>query len=232
MAKIFISYRREDSQYPADMLFKALQPHVDDPDADIFIDVDSIPLGENFVKYLDQKVGECEILLALIGRGWLKSRNDMGELRLDNPEDFVRVEIASALKRGIPVVPILLDGAPIPLAADLPDDLKELAMRNGEEIRLNAERVLPLESARLNKAMGALRVRLAVGANAGDIATVVQHLAKLPDSERGDILVEMPLEDGRTVTLKLPSTYTISLKAQRALKEVPGVERVEALMAA
>ncbi|MCA8890376.1 MAG: DNA polymerase III subunit alpha, partial [Hyphomonas sp.] len=104
--------------------------------------------------------------------------------------------------------------------------------RNGEEIRLNAERVLPLESARLNKAMGALRVRLAVGANAGDIATVVQHLAKLPDSERGDILVEMPLEDGRTVTLKLPSTYTISLKAQRALKEVPGVERVEALMAA
>ena len=135
MAKIFISYRREDSQYPADMLFKALQPHVDDPDADIFIDVDSIPLGENFVKYLDQKVGECEILLALIGRGWLKSRNDMGELRLDNPEDFVRVEIASALKRGIPVVPILLDGAPIPLAADLPDDLKELAMRNGEEIR-------------------------------------------------------------------------------------------------
>ncbi|MEZ5998841.1 MAG: DNA polymerase III subunit alpha [Hyphomonas sp.] len=104
--------------------------------------------------------------------------------------------------------------------------------RNGEEIRLNAERVLPLESARLSKPMGALKIRLAVGANAGEIAGVVQRLAKLPDTERGDILVEMPLDDGRVVTLKLPQTYTISLKAQRALKDVPGVERVEAMKAA
>jgi len=104
--------------------------------------------------------------------------------------------------------------------------------RNGEEIRLNAERVLPLEAARLNRAMGALKVRLAVGANPGEIAGVVRHLASLPDAERGDILVELPLDDGRVVTLKLPQTYTISLKAQRALKDVPGVERVEATQAA
>ncbi|MEZ6000512.1 DNA polymerase III subunit alpha [Hyphomonas sp.] len=104
--------------------------------------------------------------------------------------------------------------------------------RNGEEIRLNAERVLPLESARLSRSMGALKVRLAVGANPAEIAGVVGHLAKLPDAERGDILVEVPLEDGRLVILKLPSTYTISLKAQRALKDVPGVERVEPLKAA
>ncbi|MEZ5984440.1 MAG: DNA polymerase III subunit alpha [Hyphomonas sp.] len=104
--------------------------------------------------------------------------------------------------------------------------------RNGEEIRLNAERVLPLESARLSTGMGALKVRLAVGANPGEIAGVVQHLAKLPDAERGNILVEVPLDDGRLVILKLPATYTISLKAQRALKDVPGVERVEPLKAA
>jgi DNA polymerase-3 subunit alpha len=104
--------------------------------------------------------------------------------------------------------------------------------RNGEEIRLNAERVLPLESARLSRGMGALKVRLAVGANPAEIAGVVGHLAKLPDTERGDILVEVPLEDGRLVILKLPATYTISLKAQRALKDVPGVERVEPLKAA
>jgi DNA polymerase III subunit alpha len=104
--------------------------------------------------------------------------------------------------------------------------------RNGEEIRLNAERVLPLESARLSNGMGALKVRLAVGANPGEIAGVIQHLAKLPDSERGEILVEVPLEDGRLVILKLPATYTINLRAQRALKDVPGVERVEPLKAA
>ncbi|HPF22133.1 MAG: DNA polymerase III subunit alpha [Hyphomonas sp.] len=104
--------------------------------------------------------------------------------------------------------------------------------RNGEEIRLNAERVLPLEAARLSRGMGALKVRLAVGANAGEIAHVVQRLATLPDAERGDILVEMPLEDGRVVTLKLPQSYTINIRAQRALKDLPGVERVEALKVA
>jgi len=104
--------------------------------------------------------------------------------------------------------------------------------RNAEEIRLNAERVLKLEAARLSKAMGALKIRLSVGAFVRDIAGVVGHLAKLPDPERGEILIEMPLEDGRLVTLKLPSTYTIGLGAQRALKDAPGVERVEPLKAA
>ena len=135
MAKIFISYRRDDSQYPADLLHKALAPHVDNPKEDIFIDVDNIPLGVNFVEYLDEKVSQCEVLLALIGPRWASATDERGNRRLDNPEDFVRIEIASALKRGIPVVPVLLDGAPVPRAEDLPDDLKELAVRNGEEIR-------------------------------------------------------------------------------------------------
>jgi DNA polymerase III subunit alpha len=104
--------------------------------------------------------------------------------------------------------------------------------RNAEEIKLNAERVLKLEAARLSKAMGALKIRLAVGAYVGDLAGVVGHLAKLQDLDQGELLIEMPLEDGRVVTLKLPSTYTIGLSAQRALKEAPGVERVEPLKAA
>ena len=104
--------------------------------------------------------------------------------------------------------------------------------RNAEEIKLNAERVLKLEAARLSKAMGALKIRLAVGAFVGDLAAVVEHLTKLQDLEKGELLIEMPLEDGRVVTMKLPSTYTIGLSAQRALKEAPGVERVEPLKAA
>ena len=104
--------------------------------------------------------------------------------------------------------------------------------RNAEEIKLNAERVLKLEAARLSKAMGALKIRLAVGAFVGDLAGVVEHLTKLQDLEKGELLIEMPLDDGRVVTMKLPSTYTIGLSAQRALKEAPGVERVEPLKAA
>jgi len=89
-----------------------------------------------------------------------------------------------------------------------------------------------LESARLSKSMGALKVRLAVGANTDDIAGIVGHLGRLQDHERGAILIEMPLEDGRTVILRLADNYTIGLKAQRALKDAPGVERVEPMKAA
>ncbi len=104
--------------------------------------------------------------------------------------------------------------------------------QSGEETRLNVDRASRLEDARLSMASGALKVRLAVGACADALSGIIQHLERLPDAERGAILIEMPLVDGRLVTLRLPSTYTIGLRAQRALKEAPGVERVEALRAA
>ncbi len=136
MPKIFISYRREDSQYQADRLHAALKRHVDDPRRDIFIDIDNIPIGVDFADHLDAQVAQCDVLLAVIGPSWLTVRNPKtGQRRLDDPKDFVRVEIASALKRGIPVAPVLLDGTPFPSEGDLPDDLKPLARRNGAEVR-------------------------------------------------------------------------------------------------
>jgi DNA polymerase-3 subunit alpha len=98
--------------------------------------------------------------------------------------------------------------------------------QNGEETRLLLERAVELESARISKPSGSLIVRLSAGANPTEIARVVNRLEGLPDPDRGAILLEMPLEDGRLVTVRLPQTYTISLRAQRALKEIPGVERV------
>ena len=98
--------------------------------------------------------------------------------------------------------------------------------QNGEETRLLLERAVELESARISKPSGSLVVRLSSGANPVEIARVVDRLEGLADPDRGAILLEMPLEDGRLVTVRLPQTYTISLRAQRALKEIPGVERV------
>ncbi|MDP3459940.1 MAG: DNA polymerase III subunit alpha, partial [Hyphomonas sp.] len=98
--------------------------------------------------------------------------------------------------------------------------------QNGEETRLIVERVIELDAARLSKPSGLLVVRLSAGANPSELASVVRRLEGLADPDRGSILLEMPLEDGRLVTVKLPQTYTISLRAQRALKEIPGVERV------
>jgi hypothetical protein len=74
------------------------------------------------------------VLLAVIGSNWLDARDEHGNRRLDNPNDFVRIEIA-VLQRNIPVIPILLDGATIPKATQLPEDLQELALCNAMEIR-------------------------------------------------------------------------------------------------
>lgn len=134
MPKIFISYRREDSQYQADRLHGALARRM--PRRDIFIDVDNIPVGVDFAKHLDNQVAQCDVLLAVIGPGWLGAgKAQSGERRLDDPKDFVRIEIASALRRGIQVAPVLLDGTPLPTADQLPDELKPLVLRNAIEVR-------------------------------------------------------------------------------------------------
>lgn len=159
--KIFISYRRADSQWPADRLKEVLAAHVDDPARDIFMDVDNIPLGVNFLQYVDARVKQCDVLLALIGPAWLNVRDDKtGGRRLDDPEDFVRLEIGAALARGIPVVPVLLDGATMPQAADLPANLRELSLRNGVDVRRIS---FDADADRLVKGLGLVRRRGAPG---------------------------------------------------------------------
>ena len=88
-----------------------------------------------------EAVAKSDVLLAIIGPGWLEVRDDAGRRRLDDPHDFVRIEIATALKRNIPVIPILLESARVPKAAQLPDDLKELPQRNGLDARFTGTSV-------------------------------------------------------------------------------------------
>lgn len=135
VSKLFISYRRHDTQYPAHMIYAALIRSV--PGARVFMDVDSIPLGSNFRKVLKDWVHQCDALLALIGPGWLDSIDPKTKRRrLENPNDFVRVEISEALEREIPVIPILLDGTQLPDADLLPKDLKELVERQAAHLEL------------------------------------------------------------------------------------------------
>lgn len=133
VGSIFISYRRSDS---ADITGRIYDRLVDEYGrAFIFKDVDSIPLGTDFREYLDRKVSECNSLLAIIGDRWLDAKDDAGKRRLDDPEDFVRVEIESALERGIPVIPLLVRGAKMPAEGDLPGSLRKLVYKNGIPIR-------------------------------------------------------------------------------------------------
>ena len=132
-AKVFISYRREDSAGHAGRVHDRL---VREFGSDLlFMDVDGIPLGVNFVKVLQEEVAKCSALLAVIGHEWLNVRDEDGRRRLDNPDDFVRVEIAAALQRDIPVIPIMLEGTKVPKANQLPKDLQGLALRNGLGVR-------------------------------------------------------------------------------------------------
>ena len=126
--QIFISYRREESRWSARSLHDRLTQRFDRKQ--IFMDVDSVGLGEDFVKTIEETVGSCDVLIAVIGAHWLTSTDARGGRRLDNPEDFVRTEIATALRRHIRVIPVLVDGASMPQSADLPDDLKPLVRRN------------------------------------------------------------------------------------------------------
>ena len=98
------------------------------------MDVAAIEPGRDFRKAIDKSVASCSVLLAVIGREWLETKDDAGSRRLDDPNDFVRIELASALRRDIPVVPVLVRAAKMPRVDQLPDDLKELAYRNAVEL--------------------------------------------------------------------------------------------------
>ena len=144
-AQIFVSYRREDASYPAGRLYDQLQNRF--RQNEIFMDVDSIKPGIDFVQTIEERVGACDVLVAVIGKRWLTASDEEGRRRLDNPEDFVRVEVGTALKRGVRVIPVLVEGAVMPRAAELPGDLKPLARRNAlsvshDRFRADAERLI------------------------------------------------------------------------------------------
>lgn len=132
MDGIFISYRRDDSAGYAGRLYDRLIPHFGAHR--VFMDVEGIELGTDFVAAIEEAVGSCRVLIVIIGDEWLKTADAMGRRRLDDPHDFIRLETTAALKRGIRVVPVLVGGALMPRADDLPDELKPLARRQAIEI--------------------------------------------------------------------------------------------------
>jgi hypothetical protein len=138
--QIFISYRRDDSSAWARLVYTSLFQHFSQNR--IFMDVDNLDPGVNFFEAIDASVGSCDVLIAVIGKSWLIASDEEGRHRLDNPDDLVRREIATALKRDIRVIPVLVDGALMPRASELPDDLRLMVSRNALEVshsRFNAD---------------------------------------------------------------------------------------------
>jgi len=133
---IFINYRRGEDQAAAGRLYDHLEGAF--TRARIFIDVDSIPPGRDFTEELAERVNQCDIFLAIIGRHWADAVDGDGGRRLDNSEDWVRIEIESAQRLGKQIIPVLVDGAEMPRPDKLPESLRPLTRRNA--LRLTHER--------------------------------------------------------------------------------------------
>ncbi len=132
MARVFLSYRRSDTKWAVGRIYDRLA-ELFDPKS-LFLDVSDIEPGDDFADRIQEIVEICDVLLAVIGRNWLTVTDRAGRRRLDDPNDLVRVEIATALKRGIRVVPILVDRVEMPKSSDLPDDLADLSRKNAKKV--------------------------------------------------------------------------------------------------
>ena len=145
--RVFISYRRQETAWPARQLYELLSERFG---ADqVFKDIDTIEPGDDFVEKVTGAVGSCDVLLAMIGETWLTITGEDGQPRLHDPDDYVRLEIETALGRSdVRVIPILVDSARMPKADELPPKLRPLARR--QAVHLSA---IEFDASRLLKAV-------------------------------------------------------------------------------
>jgi TIR domain len=131
MSKVFISYRREDAAGYAQAIYSQLERQL--RRHQIFMDVDTIEPGVDFVTRIEQAIGECDVVIALIGNRWKGERNNALP-RIHDPQDFIHLEISAALSRDIRIIPVLVDGARMPSPDELPSSLHRLLRRQALEL--------------------------------------------------------------------------------------------------
>jgi hypothetical protein len=130
--KIFISYRRDDTRADARSIYQRLQKTFGAKK--LFMDVDTIERGRDFRSAIDAYLANSAAMLVLIGRNWLGTNAKTNVRRINDPADFVSVEISTALRRDIAVIPVLVDGAQMPQSEDLPAEIRPLAFRQAARI--------------------------------------------------------------------------------------------------
>jgi hypothetical protein len=234
MSTVFISYRRENTAGEATALYRDLVSRLGKNS--VFMDVDSIALGRDFRSILQETLASCDQMLVLIGRNWADVKDGAGRTRLENPEDYVRLEIEAALKRNIPVTPVFVQGALMPTPEQLTGEIKDLVYRNGFELghgrwesdvnemvrRLGLEKKLPPPF--IARAVGKRRlVQVAV-------------LGLLLAGMGGGLLVNFSWTNlifhpsGQSTSPSIPAGYRVFLHTKRSTPEVNKVK--DALAAA
>jgi TIR domain len=183
MSAVFVSYRRADAQGWAGRLGEDLAEAFGDVAR--FFDLASIPPGADFVVEIERAIARADAALVLIGPRWLDSSDSTGLRRLDNPDDVVRLEVASTLAHSIPVIPVLLGGATMPPTTELPGPLRPLGRRNAVELtdsRWEYDREHLFEAL---EAQAGMRRLPAAGPDGGGVS--VGRRLKVGGSEIGDV---------------------------------------------
>ena len=179
--KIFINYRRGDEPGFTQALLGRLEQAF--PAERLFIDVDNIPPGEDFVRMLELQVAQCDAMLTVIGNNWLDATDERGSRRLDDPNDFVRIEIESALKLGKRVIPVLVHQARMPHPDELPEAIRSLSQRNA--VRLTHERFRADVQGLIKALQGAIEdVALRRSSNVGASDRAAKPLEQPPSPRR------------------------------------------------
>src|SRR5262249_31534926 len=210
-AKVFINYRREDTAPYAGRLYDHLTAHFGEDQ--VFIDIDQIEPGEDFVEAINRKVGTCDIAIVAIGPNWLRAIDASGKRRLDDEEDFVRMEIVAALQRKIRVIPVLVGGARMPRMQDLPEALAPLSRRNALELsetRFHADVNRLIEA--IEKSFAVAEKKVAAPAASPQETTAVRP----PEPDSKD-----PMTPGKSAqampTAPIPSTSSIGTLKELAV---------------
>ncbi len=194
MPGVFISYRREDAGGWSTSLYNELVERFGAEK--VFMDVSTIPAGVEFSDYIAEYLRDVDVLLAVIGRTWESIPDDQGRPRIQDPEDLLRQEIATALRQAdVTVIPVLVDGAALPASGDLPTDLQRLARLNALELsasRFNTdaerltrdiESVTKLKTRKPRSRWGiAVAAVIAIAVAAGVVASQIGNGTTTPDS--------------------------------------------------
>ena len=227
---IFISYRREDSAGQAGRLYDRLCEHFGKER--VFIDVDTLGPGEDFVHVLDARVSSCSALVAVIGPRWLTSLDENGHRRIDAENDYVRRELAVALKNEIWIIPALVGRAQMPRPTDLPAEISALAQRNALEI---TDTAFQIGAAKIVEALDAIvapsairsrwnwRLAVVVAVCSSVLALGVVGMTRYMD--RRAATVTTPASEPPTATTRLSGSIVPVPKAGRSVKIVVDGEK-------
>jgi hypothetical protein len=175
---IAISYRRQDSSPVAGRLYDRLQAEFGK--GSVFMDFDSIPYGVDFREHIKQTLQRAKVVVAIIGPEWVGAKSDSSGRRIDDPTDFVRLEVASALENGIPIIPILVNNTPMPDAKNLPPELEGLAFRNGLVLDTGID-----FHHHADRLIAGIRRVLSPSATAAPVPTPVQPAESRPSGGKG-----------------------------------------------